>query len=450
MRKTLLTISIFLLSTWGISAQNLGSLQKGWSGIGYLPSLSTHSSLEEKFFQAWAKEGKPDTLSLLLVSDPEVDQAAYEKVKARKQKMIADLEKQKIRGRRNASQLKRVQKYLQKHFLQTYDPFASYWDMFSRKTYSSTGATLLYSEVMTHFGIPHARWSNAVYSYLHVDPRGMDVYIDPLDEPEDASLSPLPYDLPLLEKGDFLAYARMAGFVTFDSVAPNRVDDMVYQYYQPEERLVPFQLAGLLYFHLGKGVYRKGKYEQAIPYFEKAFLLYPVLSSRYYAYKSYVGMLKGRDLTEMDDVDLLIKIYQMLPSAVAEEAILVSFKKILVGNMVNGDNEAYVKQVQEKFEQSAVSEDVKIGVSTIYFREKAREAAGDGDYGQARDFMENMKITTAEDQLLAQVVMKNFYNQLEDCTLRELLWKEDKGRYPFLEKQKEILDLVKNCEQGAR
>ncbi|MEM8901517.1 MAG: hypothetical protein AAGC85_25635, partial [Bacteroidota bacterium] len=67
-----------------------------------------------------------------------------------------------------------------------------------------------------------------------------------------------------------------------------------------------------------------------------------------------------------------------------------------------------------------------------------------------RDFMENMQVANSEDQMLANVVIKNFYNQLEDCTLREILWKKDKDRYPFLEKQPQILSLVNDCEQGTR
>lgn len=450
MRTTLLLVGIFHFFCFSTYGQNLASLQKGWGGLGYSPDLTSHSELERELFKEWAKEGKPDELWLLIAADSEAAKADYEVAKAKRQKMINDLEKQKIRGRRNVSQLFRIQRYLKKHFLQTYDPFASYWDMFSSKRYNSAIATLLYSEVFTHFDIPHERWSNAVYSYIRVDPSAMDEYIDPLDQPEDESLDPMPFDLPLQEKTEFLAYARMGKFIAFDSLNRYAVDNLVYQYYQPEERIERFQLAGLQYFFIGKGLYWKGQYEKAIPFFEKAFLLYPVLASKYYAYKSHVGMLGGRDLTKVEDVDLLTKIYRMLPSQPAEEAILVSFQKILLNNMVNGDNEEFVVEVKDQLMQSEVSDQIKAGVATIYYREKAKEAAKDGDYSQARDFMENMQVANSEDQMLANVVIKNFYNQLEDCTLRELLWKEDKEKYPFLEKQPQILSLVNDCEQGTR
>ena len=458
MKRTLIVILVSISSQFCytfLHAQSLQMLRRSERVLGYTPAYTYHSEFEQALFTQWEQRVAPSSLALYMASDSFATSKSLQEIQKRLQEEIfSPLEDKKIKEKPENQQFNLIRNFVRKKYLKEYNLLADMEDLFTQQTFNNYTAVALYSLVLDHFEVPHEVWSNAIFVFLKfpLDNRVPNI------EPIDMAYHPAPT---LKQQSAYLEFLKVFNYIPNDSTRREGfqyVQDTYYQFFFPERKIYPHQLAGLLYYQKGKislnltdipdtVKYVRNQFMYAQAQLEKAFLLYPDIAIQYGLYQGHVKAVGSGVMNVAGLIDHMVFSYQMEPQTFAEKKLEKTFQQITLQLFHQQRQDSLYEVMYQYWMDKLPDERGKEILNEVYFYEKARFFLSKKDYSSALGLFRRCSNWETNERIMPVVMSVNkVMEDLPSCKAK-LAFLEDQGAiFPFLMEVESIKQVIVECE----
>lgn len=440
---TLTFAFIWLFSS--VFAQSLSSLQRAFKALGYEPALNYHSKFETKIYEEWQIKNEINRMDLLLAVDPEITESEVFSAKEKMQELYTELDAKGINEKPLKRQVNMIRQGLRKRFFKDFEIVATPLQTFKKGIYSNQTGCALHALAFDHYEVPYQIWSDALVATIVADPFGN------FGPPIEISPLSLNAQLPFFdqeEQANYIKFLLASGIVKRKDVMQKGREELFYQYYLPQEDLLFHEFVGMIYLQQGVQDRVLKLYKRSVAQLEKAFLFRPSYAIKYQLYRSRISVLGNPTYGNWQEIQDLISLYKILPSADLREFMSKSFVWITAEYLIKRDSLSYYDQVFQALTNEIEDTILYKQLGYIYFQEKANRIARDGDYSGALQLLTKVDTMPIPKDMETRIA---FYiggrtSRTKDCESNAGFIEAQLATYPFLTARTDILALLLNCK----
>lgn len=262
------------------------------------------SSFERQAFKDFNDSLNPEPLRLF--SALQYQKGDYENMKSNIDNIYKKLLHSGIKKKKLSKQIKLIYKTVHADLLKKYQENVIFNKILSNGEYNCVTATALYALMLDKFNIPYAIRKKPNHVYLIVSPGDQNI----LMESTNPKKGVLVYDDKA--KKDYVKYLYNNKLISKEEFNYNSSNDLFNKYYNTDDTINIYQLAGIHYYNHGLKLYTEDKFEYSMDEFEKANNLSPKDAVIAYSYSQLIYEIIAKEANNGNyDGEVLAKLVNL-------------------------------------------------------------------------------------------------------------------------------------------
>jgi hypothetical protein len=241
------------------------------------------SEFEKQVFDDFADSLNPEPLRLFCALQYQKDD--YRDMESNIDLIYNKLKTNGIDKKKLNKKIKLIYKTVHSDLLKKYKENVIFNKILKTGEYNCVTATALYAILLDRFSISYAIRKKPNHVYLIVGPGKQNILMESTNPQKGVVI----YDEKV--KKDFVKYLYNSKLISKEEYTYNSSDDLFNKYYNTDDTISIFQLAGAHYYNHGVQLYADEKYEYSMNEFEKAYTLYPEGKTISYSYTGAMGTM---------------------------------------------------------------------------------------------------------------------------------------------------------------
>lgn len=414
--------------------------------------LSLNHPLEPLAFNPENTQGREaEIIALMLASDPVADEQDFQNIQIRLQGVCAYLKRQKLENRPLKKVVRIIYEGVHEQVLRDYEEQVSFGSLFRNGQYNCVTATVLYSLVFEHFGIPYEIQMEPTHVYPIVNPAEDAIAVE-TTTPVGGLLEYTQRD-----KEQYVEYLTQLKLIGAEERRQKSIQELFQKYcLQQNGRISLKQLAGIQYHNVALNYYEKKEYQAAVEAIEKAQYLYPSSRNEAIMISALYQQLPAMSSQDPESYQPLFQLARYFPAQEVENEILRQFHNLSEKLLIDGGDVESFGSYFRLFSSNCTNEATLEDISMIYYGQIGTYFGLNYRYDEALAYADSAyQLRPSNSQvkaLLADIILnklrlfsRNYLGGME-------LIQEYTSHYPFLKDNPYVRDfelfcLAQACEQ---
>ncbi len=397
-------LSLFICSSISSFAQQANNV--------VFNDLHFHSSFEKQLFENISNKKPFDTLGLFMAIDKDITDKDVQRTKMNlfgpSDRFYASYNKSKPQNKF----IKDLFNFTHRSFLKKYDIDVYFNSIENNGIYNCVTASALYSLFFERYNIQYNIKEAPTHVYLIANPGTSNIMIE--------TTSPQAgYFMPDARfKKSYLDYLVDNKSITREEIYASGEDIAFEKNYYNQEKISIVELAALQYYNYGISLLDKKDYMGAFNQFEKSYFLYPSNKIQMMIVASVSEVIGGSPLTDTNEVNIYVRLYKYSNSEKDKDIFVRNFEVFTQRNLIEKNNLSYYNTIYNRILNSVNDSILNSRISFIYFSQRGRVAALNGNYDEAIKLM-TTSLTLNKEQnevnsLFAAAIIERYVNT-ESC-----------------------------------
>jgi len=309
MKKTLF-VSVLLTFLPALSiSQGIGKLNHNFI-----------SDYEEKVFGNLIDSAVVDPLALLVAITPKSEQGTYNNAKLQIETFVKRLDAKKLANPKHEKVIKYIFKEVHSHFLRKYEINAFFSDVFLAGLYNCVSASALYALVFDELNIPYEIQELPTHVYLIAYPDEERITV----ETTDPLKGYVTHDFRF--KKEYVEFLHKTKLISEQEYRSSSVDKLFGEHFYGDKSVDISVLAAFQYYNEGLSYLMKENKDIALEYFKKSYQIHQHAKTKYLCVLLMEDAQSSRQFDSMEDVEVFIELYKILPEKYNKENVSNDFK----------------------------------------------------------------------------------------------------------------------------
>ncbi len=358
------------------------------------------SDLEEISFLNYLA-GKPDYLTMIAAVNPRTDQRELELYRDWIDEILSNIRVKKFERMNEEKKIERIQKYIGKSLLLSYEYKADFDDLFRSGQYNYFTAASLYAFVLDRLQIPYEIYEMSNYIYLIAYPGDRNIGI----ETTRPGYRYFMFDHET--RTDFVEFIHNRGVVDDMTYRNTSTRDLFQQYYFADYPLTIREMIGMLYLNSALDRMAVNRPDESFAQLEKAFILYPSYKCQYLLLLELNNYLVTREYRNPLYLGYLIKASRLIGYGMDRETIENYLKDIVNTVLVREEDDEDFEFIYDYLQKYLRDGELKRELSYLYLYESGRMEFNNTRYGKALDFLEPAFQIHPEDERVRDLLARS-------------------------------------------
>lgn len=337
------------------------------------------SEFEKQHFEEFFKTGNPNLLALSISLNELTTQFDYNKIKGGIDAIIAESDS-KIKDEKDLSKkVKFLFEKVHSKLFKKYDINAHFDKIFSDGIYNCVTGSMLYCFLFEHYNIPFKIMEKPQHVYVIADPDHKRILVESTDPTSGYFLPNEKY------KKEYVDYLVKTKTVSKDELNSQGYDSIFNKNTYADEKINFQQLVALQYYNSSLEFVNKKEYQNSLYQIQKAYVLYPCEKIKYVLTLCYPLLLADKDFSDLNDVDLYIRYFNL---STDDKAVFAEeFGKMTEKFLVNENKREHYDKIFTMISTSIKDSLFLNKIYLIYYSEIAKIEYINGDYKQALEHL---------------------------------------------------------------
>lgn len=410
-----------------------------YEGICQTDTLVFQSLFEQRLITEALDKENTDFLSLFCAINS--DSIVAGEYANRLNSFYTSLDSKISSAKSNKQKAKIIFKEVHDHFFNQYEELTPFNNIFETGTYNCVTASMLYSLVLSKYGIPFEIKEKPTHVYIVTYPGRENILFE--------TTNPKGFYIPAeRQKKAYVQGLVQSKFTTQEHIDQVGFGNAFNEFYYNNESISQAKLAGLQYFNLALEEQEAGHTSAAVSNALKTNMLFPSLKHQYLLLGILGVALINSNYQTLHDVLYVCEFANACRDLNDIRRALNAFDQIVEQRLLKNDDEVFTTQAylicKEKIKDAALVNDI----SAQYYYAMAYWWMVKGDMDKSLDYASdayeiNPKDVRLHEIILRSVVMKvDKINKIDANSNRATVVEAYAARFPFLEKNKTYRELL--------
>ncbi len=236
------------------------------------------STQEQNLITSIVDSNTVDALDLLLSFD--YNKKETEQIKKQIKDIVAALDVKKIATKNKKKQIKEIYKKVHATLLKKYSEKAFFNDAFRTGEYNCVTASAVICLILDHYGVKYEVKETPTHVYIIADPDYNKVKIETTLPQHGVAVYDEKY------KKDYVNYLLSNKIISEKEYNQHSTDYLFNEHYDQNKSIDIYQLAAIQYYNKGISLYNESKFRESQKNFEKAYLIYPSETIKFFLFAS--------------------------------------------------------------------------------------------------------------------------------------------------------------------